>query len=732
MGSGNSKIDRDEALCLCKARKDFVRQAVESRCALASAHWCYVQSLRSFGIALRRYAESELLMGSSLSTSATDLDRTPSHSSCPSPTTPPGAADLVMSPFNSRSPVSQPKTRMSFMRYGSAASVTVSFSPSCKTGYLDCDDSVDFVLPPPPPLPPEPGTPWDFFEPVDDAEGFRSMSPVGLGMDFEKLRESLRLQDKGADDSEVILDKSDVFHDAASVFKFSAQQCPKAADLSCRSRIDQSVALVSSEAGHQLGTECREDAPVNSLQRAHSNSEKERPLLATQFCTDREDPSEFITHRAKDFLSSIKDIEHKFFKVSESGKEVSRMLEGNKVRVGYPEEKGHPSPTTMLAAFQHVCCRKKPTITYSVPGDVGAKLILWKRSCSSRSSSSRNPLTTGPKDDASDSGSDFVDEACMISGSHSSTLERLFAWERKLYDEVKASELIRKEYDKKCDQLKRQFAKGCTGPDIDKTRVVAKDLHSRVIVALHSVDLISKRIEKMRDEEILPQLMELVQGLIRMWKSMLECHHAQYITISLAYHSEGPSVAPSSEVQRRIMDQLHSEIEQFGLCFANWTNSLTSYVESLNGWLQHCIVLPPERSKHRRPWSPRRLVAPPIFSLCREWSAGLKALPSTELSDAIRDFFSDLYDLKEQQLQLLKKHKPVEGGDGGAERNKDNDDKDCVASNLSCMQTSLTKVLDRLTKFSEASLKMYEDVRLKCEAARVTYSRPVRSRTRTT
>ena len=56
---------------------------------------------------------------------------------------------------------------------------------------------------------------------------------------------------------------------------------------------------------------------------------------------------------------------------------------------------------------------------------------------SSRSSSSRNPLATASKEDGDDSGSDFVEECCMISGSHSFTLDRLYAWERKLCDEVK-------------------------------------------------------------------------------------------------------------------------------------------------------------------------------------------------------------------------------------------------------------------------------------------------------
>lgn len=62
-------------------------------------------------------------------------------------------------------------------------------------------------------------------------------------------------------------------------------------------------------------------------------------------------------------------------------------------------------------------------------------MIIWKRTASSRSSSSRNPLNS--KDDNDDSGSDFVEDFCMIAGSHSSTLDRVYAWERKLYDEVK-------------------------------------------------------------------------------------------------------------------------------------------------------------------------------------------------------------------------------------------------------------------------------------------------------
>lgn len=214
------------------------------------------------------------------------------------------------------------------------------------------------------------------------------------------------------------------------------------------------------------------------------------------------------------------------------------------------------------------------------------KVITWNRLTSSQSSSSRNPLACASKDDLDDSGSDFLEEFNMIAGSHSSTLDRLYAWERKLFDEVKASEYIRKEYEQKCDQLRHQFTKDVNPYAIDKTRAIVKDLHSRIRVALHAVDSIAKRIEKLRDEELQPQLVELIRGLIRMWKVMLECHHTQYITISLAYHVKNSTMASTQgESYKLIVGNLQHEIEYFESNFVDWVSAYKSYVEALNGWL---------------------------------------------------------------------------------------------------------------------------------------------------
>nr|KYP45214.1 hypothetical protein KK1_033227 [Cajanus cajan] len=654
MGATNSRAEKNEALSLCRERKRFIKVAIDSRYALAAAHVSYIQSLRNVGIALRRYAEAEVVMESSLSIS----DKTPSQTSYPSPSSPSHVAEVEVSesPFHNESPRSPPvATTLSYMRSGGNSAVTVKINAYGNNNYLE-DESTVVPMPPPPPPPHESGASWDFFDPGEDSESFRFAVHCS--------------ESRGCNDDEKELELANAVSDVKGVG-------------------------------------------------GRSSSKREKNMAGKNVCTEREDPSEYITHRAKDFLSSIKDIEHRFVRASESGREVLRLLEANKIKVGYSEAKGKSSTMALLSTFQPVCCGGKASPVFQEPAQ---KIISWKRTTSSRSSSSRNALAAKTKENIDDSGSDFVEESCMIAGSHSSTLDRLYAWERKLYDEVKASESIRKDYDRKCHQLRHQFAKDQGTHVIDKTRSVVKDLHSRLRVAIYSVDSISKRIERMRDEELLPQLLELTEGLIRMWKAMLECHHAQYITISLAYHSRSSTGASQGDGCREIMNRLLEEVEFFGLSFANWMNSLTSYVEALNAWLQNCILQPRERSKSRRPFSPRRVLAPPIFVLCRDWSAGIKALPSEELSQAIKNFLSDLHLRTEQQNDhLLKKQNSVNESTAETESKTNEDNEDDESTNLSCIHARLTKVLDRLTKFSEASLKMYEDIKQKSEAARTAY-----------
>lgn len=75
--------------------------------------------------------------------------------------------------------------------------------------------------------------------------------------------------------------------------------------------------------------------------------------------------------------------------------------------------------------------------TFLEPGKNSVKYFTWHRTMSSRSYSSANPPGANSKADVDDVTNNLFDNFCMISGSHASTLDRLYAWERKLYDEVK-------------------------------------------------------------------------------------------------------------------------------------------------------------------------------------------------------------------------------------------------------------------------------------------------------
>ena len=329
MGCTNSKIEKDEALRLCKERRRFIKQAIDSRYALAAAHVSYIQSLRNIGIALRRYAEAEVLIESSLSIS----DKTPSHSSYPSPS-PSHLAEVSDSPLHNETAVSPAVPALNHMSSGGTTAVTVSLSP-VNDGFVG-----EFPMPPPPPPPlPESGS-WDFFDPIDENESFRFVGNNEVDLNFDEMGGWRQFNGvhEGTSRTEMVQKTSGVPSNLVN------QSSKIGDDLSNSWKVDGSVQESNGET-KQLDIRAYVKGPVGNLTGKlaieQNSSKKEKASAEKDLSGEREDPSEFITHRAKDFLSSIKDIEHRFFRASESGKEVSRMLEANKIRVGYSEAKGN-------------------------------------------------------------------------------------------------------------------------------------------------------------------------------------------------------------------------------------------------------------------------------------------------------------------------------------------------------------------------------------------------------
>lgn len=315
MGSSPSKATGEDALVLCKDRMRHIRRAIDSRDALSAAHLSYTQSLRTVGTALRRYAESEISPESSLSIS--EVDKSPSHSSMASPS-PSHAVGNVASPVHRASPLTTPpSTRIHCMKASGTTPLTFMIDPSAAE-FVGQESPVSAFVPPPPPLPPELCTSWDFFDPIDAAGSSSSNNENGLTLNFSRLK-GLR----ESREAEVVLLKEE--EEEAVVSERRHTELP-----------DGNAVPKQEREPKQSGIS-KQRQPVDASSQATSSQQiaakVEESEMEKELCAETEDPSEFITHRAKDFVASMKDIETRFIRAAEAGNEVSRMLETKKIRL---------------------------------------------------------------------------------------------------------------------------------------------------------------------------------------------------------------------------------------------------------------------------------------------------------------------------------------------------------------------------------------------------------------
>ncbi|XP_009128059.1 protein ROLLING AND ERECT LEAF 2 isoform X1 [Brassica rapa] len=341
----------------------------------------------------------------------------------------------------------------------------------------------------------------------------------------------------------------------------------------------------------------------------------------------------YLTRRPTSMGEVIKDLEDQFEIICNAANEVSGLLEAGRAQ--------YISSNSDLSAMKML----NPVSLFS---------------SRSSSSSSRFLITS------ESSSSEFSEESCMLSGSHQSTLDRLYAWEKKLYDEVKSGERVRIAYEKKCLALRNHDVKGDNSSAVDKTRATMRDLHTQMNVSIHSIESISERIETLRDQELLPQLLELLQGLARMWKVMAECHQIQKRTLDEAKRllaatnlkKRQQSSLPEINTQRLARSALNlvAQLQNWRVCFQAWITSQRSYVLSLTGWLLRCFRCDPDPEKVRLTTCPH-----PIYEVCIGWSRLLNGLNEKPVVDKLDFFACGMGSIFARQLR---EEDQSQGGDG--------------------------------------------------------------------
>ncbi|KAL5559639.1 hypothetical protein UlMin_035850, partial [Ulmus minor] len=210
-------------------------------------------------------------------------------------------------------------------------------------------------------------------------------------------------------------------------------------------------------------------------------------------------------HGTRDLQEVVKEIKDEFETASSYGKEVAVLLEVGKLPY-------QPRGTPLKVIFSRIMYLVAPSLLSSEPPSRSSVRL------SSRTIKLAKAYNGEP-------GKDFK------FGNLTSTLEKLYEWEKKLYKEVKDEERLRVMYEKQWKKLKHLDDHGAESTKIDATEASIRKLQTRINVCIRTVDAISSRIHKLRDEELLPQLTELIHGLMRMWKSMLMCHQKQFQAI---------------------------------------------------------------------------------------------------------------------------------------------------------------------------------------------------------
>ncbi|XP_062222500.1 protein ALTERED PHOSPHATE STARVATION RESPONSE 1-like [Phragmites australis] len=645
MGCKGSKLDEQEAVALCRGRADLLAAAVRHRYALADAHAALADSLASVAAALHLLMTAQPRLG--LPTARKDVDApppsSPPHSSSHinfAPSSGSESGSVSSSPHRSvgQQQLHQPHPhpdRLPFPHYGYGgygyapeppfggyppgslrlyyarsrlppASVAVeqraaapervyygSFEPAAG-GYSQYYSyggelaAAGRAAAPPPPSPPRASS-WDFFNVFDDYDVYDNYcydaGGAGAAASYTPSRSSREVRDEEGIPE---LEEDDVVVKQVAS-EFSTPGSGARSRRSSLSGVSSSIAEVDEEEN------CVVDKEVigrGNVARQQASAQRNVTVSA---------PTAWRNVGSTDVAAEIKA---QFVRAADAVKVLVPILEVGRRRY-------HPR-----SSVYHVSSRMVSAIT--VPhSDLGGVELL-----------------------------DVGGEKVVGERSLSFTLQKLYIWEKKLYDEVKAEEKMRLLLAKNTKRLKFLDQKGAEAHKIDTTRNLVRKLSTKIRITVKVIAKISKKINRVRDEELWPQINALVQGFVRMWQDKLNCYQIQCEVMSEAKNLDSIVSGGSS---RDLALELELELIKWIVNFCCWVNEQKSFVKALNGWLALCLNYKAEETADGvPPYSPGRVGAPLVFVICNSWSQAMDRISEKEVVTSMQALVSSVRKLSEQ------------------------------------------------------------------------------------
>lgn len=573
--------------------------------------------------------------------------------------------------------------------------------------------------PPPPPSPPR-GSAWDFLNPFETFEKY--YPPYTPSRDSKEVREEEGIPDLEDEDFQ-----QEVVKEVHGNQKFVDDRGSGGRDVYSK------PALVDDEERKGKGNNNDSELHYGPSSSMEDDEMEYEVHMVDKKVVDKEDKSGHRPNAAafkgfRDDSEVVKEIQAQFERASELGSELEKMLEIGK----------HPY-TSKHAAYKAVSSKMLNVIAPSL--SVVSSDTSTSKSADSSSIEKADPAYL-----------DIDDIVGLSSGNLSSTLQKLLLWEKKLYQEVKVEEKMRVLHERKCIKLKRLDERGAEAHKVDTTRILVRSLSTKIRIAIQIVDKISVKINKLRDDELWPQLNEFIQGLTRMWKSMLECHHSQCQAIREARRLDAIiSNKQSSDAHLEATMQLEHELLNWVFSFSCWVGAQKGYVKALNNWLLKCLLYVPEETPDGIvPFSPGRIGAPPVFVVCNQWSQALESISEKEVVETMRDFAASVLQLWERDKQEMRQrmmvnstmerkvkileredqkiHKEIQAldkrivlasGDGSHLSVTGQMVYQSEASNNTSFQLSMQRIFEAMEKFTASSLRAYEELLQRIEELRL-------------
>ncbi|KAL8504111.1 hypothetical protein ACS0TY_022734 [Phlomoides rotata] len=612
MGCAQSKIENEESVSRCKERRNLMKEAVSARNAFASAHSGYSVSLKDTGAALNDYAQGEVPPPPPEEVEPSDP---PAAERPPPPPPPPMESSLpppppplpIFSPMPPPLPSFSPTPTKPLQRSVTMPAAMASEKRKGKMKGIVMDES-------------------DMYEDEEEEEEKGGFHRRKKGVAEEVGEETpIRAPPNPTTPPEIRGMAWDYFFmdnmPQPNLNEVEEEEEGYVEDSNGNleekfNNVGENVEFKTPE--KQVGFEGIEEFKTPDETPAHKmflHSNTAPPAISRIGIA----ANVVRNNNGVDFLKILSDIDDHFLKASQSSQEVSKMLEATRLHYhsNFADNRGHIDHAARVM-----------------------QVITWNKS-----------FKGVPNGEDNMEADDFE--------THATVLDKLLAWEKKLYEEVKAGELMKREYQRKVGVLNKLKKRSASAEQLEKAKAAVSHLHTRYIVDMQSLDSTVAEVNDIRDKQLFPKLVALVLGMTKMWHSMCSHHDSQLniVTGLKALDVSGLLIETSKHHHERTK-QIATVVEQWHSQFEKLVANQRQYISLLNNWLKLNLV-PIESSLKEKVSSPPRIMNPRIQPLLLAWHDHLEKLPDEVAKCAIASFAAGIKTIiihQEEEMKLKEKY----------------------------------------------------------------------------